>query len=357
MNRRTIAAAATAVGLASASVLMTAAPATAATTIDNTTFYTEADFGVEGPTYPAGVDWFFADVSGVDGSADFTPLGIEFNTGVDGKVQILNQNVATPDSATDLYNLLDNAVSIASSGDDWTFQLPFFAEGDSVFTTLRPQDPNTVDPTGNWISSQNLPATGSTPAYNANTPYPLTDLLDSIYADAFPTLLAYGFHVEAGDQPIIHAINWNNTISAFTPVWQYSVPTTITDVDFSTPGKGLALSFSGSLPGNFAYVDLEDSDGNEVFYDSEFGEVSPTGTYSGALVLPTKPAPGTYYLTFDDDGYAYGFLGMSQYIEITVVPALAATGVDATLPIGIAVTTLIGGALLVFAARRRSEQA
>src|SRR5690349_21302887 len=145
MQPRKIAAVLGTAALVSSSVLLAAAPANAATTIDDTTFYAAADFGVEAGGYPAGVDWFFGDVSGADGSAAFTALGIEFNTGADGQVQILNQDVATPASAADLIAILD-AVEVASTETAWTFQLPFFAEGSGGFTTLRPADQGVTDP-------------------------------------------------------------------------------------------------------------------------------------------------------------------------------------------------------------------
>ena len=357
MRARSITAALGTAVLVASSVLMTAGPASAATTIDNVTFYDATDFGVEGGgSYPGGVDWFFGEVSGTEGSAAFTSVGIEFNTGADGSVQILNQNVATPLDALELTDIVGN-VDIVADSTDWTFQLPFFAEGPSSgFTTLRPVAQGSLDPSANWITSGAIAATGSTPAYSAGDQASLIDFAAALYGDAAPALLAYGFFVDPGDAPVIQAINWDGQISAFTPVYAPVVtPTTITTVDLADPAKGIALSFAGSLPGTAVYIDLENAAGDSVY--SDFGQfVAADGTFSTNLVIPNLAA-GTYTLTFDDDGYAYFFLGLGQQWQITVTPALAATGFDATVPVGVALFTLLGGALAVFYARRQSARA
>jgi hypothetical protein len=357
MRRHKITAVLGTAALVSASVLITAAPASAATTIDNVTFYTAADFGQEGGgSYPAN-DWFFGEVSGAEGSASFTTQGLEFNTAADGKVQILNQNVATPATVDELIALVDDA-DIASDapepGDDWTFQLPLFAEGGAGFTTLRPATPNNIDVAVDWITSGAI-SDGVTTFYNAGDSAPLEDLLDAVYAGAAPTVLAYGFFVDPGAQPIIHAVRWADAVSAFTPVYAPTVtPNPITNVDLANPAKGLKLSFAGSLPGDTGYVQLSNADGDTVFenYDTP---IAADGTFNFTVVA--NLAPGTYYLEFDDDGYAYGFLGLGQTFEVTVVAALAATGVNATVPAGIAIFTLLGGALALVFARRQKARA
>ncbi len=358
MTRRAIAAAATAVALASVSVLATAIPANAATTIDNVTFYGSSDFGQESAGYPAGFDWFFGEVSGTEGSAEFTPFGIEFNGAADGKVQILNQDVETPATATELADILDD-IDLASTSDDWTFQLPFFAEGASGFTTLRPGTTGSTFTAQAWITSQAIAATTTTPAYVAGASAPLADLAAALYGDAAPTLLAYGFFVNPGDEPIIQGINWDGAISSFTAVYTQTVgPTTISTGDLGDPAKGISLALTGAVPGftgNSVYIRLRDSEGEDVFSDfTHF--VAPDGTFSHTLVIPNV-APGNYVLTFDDNSYGYQFLHLGVQYDITVIAALAATGVDATVPAGIALGTLLGGSLLVFASRRRSERA
>ncbi len=364
MRRHKLAAALTTAALATSSVLITAAPASAATTIDNVTFYTAADFGQEAAsTYPAN-DWFFGEVSGAVGSGTFTWQGLEFNGAADGKVQILNQNVSTPATAADLLGLIDNNVDVAwtspAAGDDWTFQLPMFTQGNTGFTTLRPAAPNTVD--GDWITSGAI-SDGGGVVYAAGSTAPLGDLLDAVYDDVLPTLLGYGFFVNPGAQPVIHAVDWDGDISAFTPVFDPQVtPTTISTTDLVDPAKGLTVSFQGSLPDGatsfdgslgdgVGYIFVSDANDDEVFFTDDV-EVSPTGTLS-LKINPNLPV-GTYSVYVDDDAYAYRFLGLGTTTEITVVAALAATGVDVTIPAGIAIFTLLGGALALFYARSRT---
>jgi hypothetical protein len=357
MRRHKIAAVLGTAGLVSASVLITAAPASAATTIENVTFYAAADIGQEvASTYPAN-DWFFGEVSGDVGSGSFTWQGLEFNGGADGKVQILNQDVETPASAAGLIDLIDSAAVRSTSpaaGDDWTFQLPLFSQGGAGFTTLRPEAVNSTSTDGTWITSGAI-SDGVTTLYNAGDSASLADLLNAVYADALPTVLAYGFFVNPGAEPVIHAVRWDGAISAFTPVFNPQVtPTTISTTDLVDPAKGLTVSFQGSLPGGVGYVYVEDAEGNEVFFTDDV-EVSATGTLS-LKINPNLPV-GTYSVYVDDDAYAYSFLGLGTTTEITVVAALAATGVDVTIPAGIAIFTLLGGSLALLYARRRTARA
>ena len=365
MRRHKLAATLGTVALVASSVLITAAPASASTTIDNVTFYESGDFGQESSGYPS-EDWFFGEVSGTEGSAEFTTRGIEFNGSADGKVQILNQNVGTPGTAAELITMVDG-VAVASTapaaGDDWTFQLPMFFDGGAGFTTLRPNTANSTTTGLLWTTSGAIPATGSTPAYGAGqNDATLSALLDAIYAQAAPpALLAFGFFVNPGAEPIIHAVRWDGDFSAFTPVFDPQVaPLTITTTDLADPAKGLRISFAGSLADSDAYTDgvgyiyISNEAGDEVYFDDTVS-VNADGTFD-LRINPTLP-PGKYSVYVDDDGYAYYFLGLSRTYEVTVVAALAATGVDATIPAGVAIFTLLGGALALFYSRRRSARA
>ena len=104
MRLRRIAAVGGTAALVAATTLLGAAPASAETVIENVTFYGEADFGVEGDSYPADVDWFFGDVGGAEGTATFGPAGLSINdgSGPAGVVQILDQDVETPGTAEEL---------------------------------------------------------------------------------------------------------------------------------------------------------------------------------------------------------------------------------------------------------------
>src|SRR4051794_19907607 len=102
--------------LVAASTLVMAAPASAATTLGDATFYGASDFGVESGGYPPGVDWFSGDVSGTDGSHEFAPAGLAINAPTSGETKILTQNVATPADAAALTAILTSAEVEATAG-------------------------------------------------------------------------------------------------------------------------------------------------------------------------------------------------------------------------------------------------
>lgn len=340
--------------------VLVAAPANAETTIDNVTFYGEADFGVESGGYPAGVDWFFGDVAGTDGAHTFDAWGLNFNTGAPGDIQILNQNVTTPATAADLLNVLGE-VDVYSVDANWVFQLPLFAEpGSTQFTTLRPSvengvsglGPNTynLDLTSDWITSQ---AFGT---YAAGDAAPLVDLLAEVYGGGAPTLLGYGFFVDDTVDATIEAIEWEGQISAFTPVVSRTFPSTISITTAST--TGIPISLTGALPTVDIYLELDDPTNTRVYEDKDT-PIGPDGTFATSIVLPASAPLGTYRLTFDDDSYAYGFLGLmpdDQPIEVTAA-ILPATGTEDAGLIAVGVLVLLGGATLVLVSRRLGRNA
>jgi hypothetical protein len=347
MKRSRIAAAVVSAGLIGSSILLVASPATAATTIDNVTFYGESDFGVESAGYPAGVDWFFGDVIGTEGAHAFDVDGLTLNAGLAGDVQILNQNVTTPLTAGDLWVLVGNT-SVFSTDDDWTFQLPLFAEpGSTGFTTLSPADEGVIDTdaTSDWVTSQAI-----APTYAAGDQAPLLDLLDAVYAGGAPTLLAYGFFVNSVADATIQAIEWDGAISAFTPVLSRTFPSSISITDATT--SGIAISLTGVLPGINVYLNFYNP--NDILvYTDHTSLIGSNGTFSATMVLPAGSPLGRYSLTFDDDDYAYSFRGLlpeDQPIEVTAA-VLPATGGDAGL-LGIAGLVLLGGVVIVVGSRR-----
>lgn len=357
------AAAAVAIALAGSSVLLVAGPASAATTVEHVTFYGASDFGVEDGGYPAG-DWFYGDVALDDGVTEFTPSGLEVNTsGTPGQVQILNQNVGVqPATAAEMEGIIDD-VEVYSADEDWTFQIPFFAEaGETGFTTLRPVDEGTAAVGGTWVTSQAIAATATTPAYAAGDTATLVDLLDALYGDDAPTLLAYGFFFDADDTDALQAIWWRGEASAFTPVYTRSAsPNPITTTQFTT--TGLEISMTGVLPGSSAYIELYDPNDVQVYYSTALN-ADENGVFTSSIVLSDVEV-GTYNLILDDglgeDSYAYGFLslfddddGVPIEIEVTApAPTLPATGPAQTAGmLGVALFVLVGGAGLVVASRR-----
>lgn len=354
-------AALTAATLAASGILLVGSPASAATTIDDVTFYNESDFGVESGGYPMGYDWFWGDVSGTEGPHAFTVGGLELNADLSGDVQLLNQNVTTPATADDMIDVLET-VAVFSTGADWNFQLPFFAEGETGFTTLRPSvlggvqdggwaDVYTLDLSSPWITSSVIyEPDGVTEAFAAGASAPLADLLAALYDGLDPVLLAYGFFIDDSVSATIQALWWDGAASAFTPVVTRTFPSSISITDAST--TGIPVSLAGALPGVAVYLHLDYPDGT-VAYEDYTTPFSADGTFATNIVLPADAPQGTYLLTLDDDDYVYGFLGIlptEQPIEVTAA-VLPATGADAGLA-GIAVLVLLGGVVVVLASRR-----
>jgi hypothetical protein len=347
--------------LIAAATMFVATPAYAETAVGDAVFYGESDFGVEDGDYPAGVDWFFGDVSGVDGPTSFGPAGLVFNDGSapTGNVQILNQDVATPETAEALQDIIEDA-GVLADDDTWSFQLPFFAEpADGGFTTLRPAAYGTLG--GDWITSQAIAAVDPADAYAAGDTAPLADLLAALYAGGEPTLLGYGLFVDAGVTVTVTAVNFGETTSVFSPVPARTItPNPVSPQVFSTAGQGVTFTGTGWLPGSRVYlsVGLDDDDSEPIisFTGDEY-TADENGNVSITVVLPTLPANGTYEVYFDDDGVLYE-LGALPSLSLTVAPQLAATGAEVN-PwlIGTAALLALGGAGALVYARRNAVKA
>lgn len=356
--------------LVSVTVFGVAVPASAETTVDDATFYGAIDFGVESGGYPAGNDWFFGDVSGVEGAHTFTNTGLMLNDPATGKVQILNQNVTTPANATELEFLVDDAEVYAQNG-DWFFQLAFFAEGtsDTEFTTLRPAtagDAN-LEPTATWITSQGFDT------YSANDTDTLENFATALFNGEAPTLLAYGIFVDTSQTTTINGLYFDDQSSSFGLVPTRTIsPNPITPEAFSTPGQGLTLSGTNWFPGDAAYIYIYDEDGNTVYSDETSFIVDSSGKIEAQIVLPSAPDVGTYYVTFDDDGFYFSSDVLDHYVPVPAggdgdaegliltvaepAPELAATGAEPwPLLAGGILVLLLGGALMLTATRRRGS--
>lgn len=361
MKTTTKAGAVGATALIAAATLFSAAPAAAETAVGDAVFYGAADFGTESGGYPAGVDWFYGDVAGTQGPTSFTPSGLFANDGSApaGDVQILNQNVVTPASAPDALSVVGGS-DVFADNDTWSFQLAFFAEaGETGFTTLRPTTLGTVG--GDWITSQAIDATATTPAYAAGDSAPLEDLLDALYGDDLPTLLAYGVFVDASTSVTITGVEFGDDVSLFSPVpTRSATPNPVSPEAFSTAGQGVTFTGTGWLPGTEVYLyvalDVDDAEPIIDLTDAEY-VADENGNVSVTVVLPTPPANGVYNVTLDDDGLLYN-LGVFPSFELTVAPQLAATGAEVN-PWLIATAALLalGGAGAVIYARRNALKA
>lgn len=369
-----------ATALVVAGSVLVASPASASTTVDDATFYGASDFGVESGGYPTGVDWFFGDVTGVEGAHAFSNTGLTLNSPATGDVQILNQNVTTPADAGDLNDLVGGA-EVFAQNDNWTFQVAFFAEGTSStqFTTLRPATAGGggMDYDDTWITSRAFAT------YSAGDTAPFSDFADALYTGEAPTLLAYGVFVDSSQTTTINGIIWDGLGSSFGAVpTRTMAPNPITPEAFSTPGQGLTLSGTNWFPGTAAYIYIYAADGTTVYHDTSSFIVDAGGNINVQVVLPTAPAAGNYYVTFDDDGFYYRTEVLQHYVtvpgdcdvqsetgcegegeseseglllSVAEAPALADTGAEAgPFVAGGILALLLGGALVVTTRRRRT---
>lgn len=343
--------------LATASLLL-ATPASAATTIGDGTFYDASDFGVEGTSYPAGVDWFFGDVTGTEGPHSFGIEGLQLNGDQSGNVQILNQNVGTqPTSAADLIDIVENFWIDSDDDTKWALQLAFFGEGasSSQFTTLYPNDLGNLSgpaAASTWYT------TGALGSYGAGTTATLQELADELFVDEAPTMLAYGAYVVNTNTAVIRHVEWRGEVSLFVPMPTRAISTTsITPADAST--TGFTLTGTNWRPGSDVYVWIDDPDGNGVF-NSMTTVADSSGNVSFAVVLPAPVELGAYEVTFDDDGYFFGLDVMSSpFTTLNVVAAqLAETGASESGPYfaGAAGILAILGLSAIVVSRRRMQK-
>lgn len=354
--------------LAAASTVLVATPAAAETTVGNLTFYGESDFGAEvvNGEWPAN-DWFFGHV-GVNppGSFSFGPAGLTINDGTAGVVQILNQNVTTPEDVGELIDLLDS-VDVYSLTDDWHFQLPFFGEpGEALpankqFTTLRPVAAGPFNHDDNWSSAPDAWVTSwAIPGFAAGATGSFEDLAAALYAGADPELLAYGLWFGAGDTPSIFGISWDGAASGFGPVPTRTItPTSLTVADFAS--TGITFSATGWMPGLAVYLEITDPDGDLFFADFTSLIVEPDGSFSFTLLRSDAPT-GTYSLYFDDDALHYrhgvwGDTGESESatklsFDVTATPLPATGAAVQGLVIAAGILLLAGMVITVLRVRR-----
>jgi len=354
--------------LVAASTLLAAGPALAEETVGDITFFEESDFGVETSSYPAET-WFFGDDSDGPsaGTATFGPNGLAINdgSGTAGVVQILGQDIDTPASAAELIDLLDDALVYedddAPGAGDWTFQLPLYADTGAEFTTLRPADPGTVDTSIEWITSQDIVGSGG-PEYPAGSIAPLGDLLDAIYDNGTPEILAYGLWFGPGDSPVIRAISLDDDESwdAFLAVPTRSIsPAELTVSETGT--TGITFSGTGWIPGTELYLYVENCEtGDQIFGDGDAAVVDEDGNVSITLLFDPELEPGEYCVEdFDDDEFLYGggvFPGDFFAFEVTADP-LPATGADPLRGMIAATGLLLAGAtaLVLVSLRRKAR--
>ena len=370
--RKTLSAVAAA-ALAGVSVFALSTPATAATPVGDTTFYTVDDLGLEtGAGYPAS-DWFLGQLSasypGGNGTLTSTETGLNISTGAGQGLQLLGQNLpAAPATAAELADLLTNSSGVVSSNDQWTFQLAVFGEPgepDQQFTTLRPASNGTLS--GPWITSRALGA------YAAGSSATLSELLDVLYADTAPELLSAGIFVVSDTATSIYAIGLLGEISMFTPVPTRSA-STVTPAVATDPG--VRFQATGFLPGSEIYIEIYPCDDSGLANTDDAplggpGTLAVTAEANGIVdvTVPFDETPevGTYCTYLDDDAILWSLDVLPPNVQIVVAnavvtppAALAATGADSTTltTLGIAGgALLLAGAGLMFVMKRRVADA
>jgi LPXTG-motif cell wall-anchored protein len=345
--------------LAIAGVLLVGPAASASTVVGEGTFYGASDFGTETSSYPSGVDWFFGDASGTDGPHAFTADGLELNGDASGNVQILNQNVGTQPATAAAFIDLVGTMAVASDDDStWTLQIPMFAEGTTPaeFTTLRPSFTGNIDNSDPgsevWVTSR---AFG---AYAANDTDTLADFADAIFAGEAPLVLGYGLWVGAADTAVIQAFHWGDDSSYFLPAPTRTISGTSFTIDQITT-TGFTLTGTNWMPNADIYLEITDPDGDDVSVPDP-GDADASGNVSVHIVLSAPVKPGTYTVTFDDDGFYFNsdvFGDPFTTFEV-LAPELAATGAAESAPaLGAAGLVMLAGLLLVVGARRRRARA
>lgn len=199
MKKHRFAAAGLALALATGSVAI-AGPAIAAD------IYVSGDVtATEGDSYPAG--WF----TGSDPAAAAVPHGTDAGLEVTGRTVLLYGQTTDVTDGAHLSSLLASAAADATG--TAVFQIPMFwnseAEGDKVFTTLRP----TGD--GDWTTSR---AVGP---FAANSSNPIEDyaaFLDAAIEEGgwTPQVLAFGVIVPEGEQAVVRSVSFAGDNHIFT---------------------------------------------------------------------------------------------------------------------------------------------
>lgn len=159
--------------------------------------------------------------------------------GINDHSQILNGTVEVPADADTLLAIIEQSALQVVSGTP-TFQLPlFFGTGATQsYATLRPADvvvgTNTWTATSNWVSSRDIPNAG-TPVVTANTPVPLSDIIDAMRSQGVLRLLGYG--VQAETEAVVSSLTYANVEYVFEPYVAAApgVTEVVRDVDLLGP--------------------------------------------------------------------------------------------------------------------------
>ena len=143
---------------------------------------------------------------------DVISTGLSFGNGANS--QVIN-GLATPLTTLELARLITTASVTVVSGEAF-FQVPLFVGPTDEFTTLRPA--NAATPSANstfslfsqWVLSR------AVAGLNANQPYRLGDIIESLEGAGDVDVLAFGVLAQASTPAVVANLEWNGVRYNFT---------------------------------------------------------------------------------------------------------------------------------------------
>ncbi|KQZ09031.1 hypothetical protein ESP57_15015 [Agromyces fucosus] len=177
-----------------------------------------------------------------------TDTGLSFGNGANS--QIIN-GLATPLADADLAQLITSADVEVVSGEVF-YQVPITFGESAIFTTLRPAfgaGPGTTTFAlgDQWVSSKEIPATGTTAAIAANTPALLGDLIEAIEANGTVNVLAFGVLAQEITPSVVATVAFNGVRYNFVPVAVAPVTPAKPALAATGPETDGALGAAGAL--------------------------------------------------------------------------------------------------------------
>lgn len=327
------------IGIVAASALAFAAPAGAAT--PGVTFVTAAQ--VDAAATVGTIGWGNLGTgpvtSGLDGLSlpDNGELYFGFNNSVPMGGNTLvgtgSASIFSVSTSSDIYAEFAWYTDAAETDVQW-----LYADADS--------SESFTDPLATFVSTT---AVGIIPAFTSATLAEFDDQFDLALPDA--GLAGVALYNGAGASVNVYTFLAGGNLFYFTPTPVAAAgPATITPADLGTPGMGFTATTTGFVP----------NESGDVYIDGPDG-----GGPVGSFVVDANGAVLFTYVAFDGSSalgaYRLILVGDSQVAQVfefeVVAGALAATGVDATLPVAAGGVLLLGGAALAVAATKRRQRA
>jgi hypothetical protein len=327
--------------LAAASLLVVVAPASAAT--PGATFITTADiatpgsFGTTGWSNTGPGTFTDTPLNGLVGNANVRPyFGFSSNVSLATGTALRDIGDATTFHVSNDVDITAEIRWYAGAGDTGEQYLYADAGGSGSFT----------DPAALWHSTTDV---GSISPFSFGTlaQFDAQFAADGSLADAS----VQGVGVYNQGAPLINFYSFiaDGNVFYFTPEPVSTAPTSVTQTDFGTAGRGVTATTTGFVPGETVSTYLSTtqsvSDPIDLIADAD-------GAVSYTWVAPvTNMDLGEYSILFV--GAASGVEQLFSF-EVIADAALAATGSQVELPLIAGGTLLLGGvALAVVAAVRR----